>query len=90
MKETLKWSLSGVKECGDKYVTATNDLAVAKVATQIKVQKYPEFDDCFIQFGQIHTILSVFLSIGKILEGSGVPIIFSKQRSLLVVPSTNF
>ena len=32
----------------------------------------------------------MFLSIGKILEGSGVPIVFSKQRSLLVVPSTNF
>ena len=80
MKETLKRSQAVAKECGDKYVIVTYDLAVAKIARQIQIQNSPKFDDCFIQFGQFHTILSLFLSIDKILEGNGAAYLLSKGK----------
>ena len=55
-------------------------LAVAKIARQIQIQNSPEFDDCFIQFGQIHTILSLFSSTGKILEGSAAAYLLSEAK----------
>ena len=80
MKETLKRSQAVAKECGDKYVIVTYDLAVAKIVRQIQIQNSPKFDDCFIQFGQFHTILSLFLSIEKILEGNGAAYLLSKGK----------
>ena len=89
VKETLKRSQAVAKECGDKYAIVTYDLAVAKIARQIQIQNSPKFGDCFIQFSQFHTILSLFSSIGKILKVSGAAYLLS-ERSLLVVPLTNF
>ena len=63
----------------DKYVIVTYELAVAKIARQIQIQNSPKFDNCFAEFGQFHTILSLLSSIGKLLEGS-----------LLVVASIKF
>ena len=60
VKEPLKRSQAVVKKCGDEYAIVTYDLAAAKVARQIQIQNSPEFDDCCIHFGQVHTILSVF------------------------------
>ena len=81
MKETLKRSQAVVaKECGDKYAIVTYDLAVAKIAKQIQIQNSPKCDDCFIQFGQFHTILSLLLSISKILEGSGAAYLLSEAK----------
>ena len=68
------------KGSGDKYVIVTYDLAVAKIARQIQIQNSPKFDDCFIEFGQFHTILSLFLSIDKILEGNGAAYLLSKGK----------
>lgn len=36
------------------------DLEVWKITKQLQIQNSPEFDEFFIQFGQIHAILSVF------------------------------
>ena len=36
------------------------DLEVWKITKQLQIQNSPELDEFFIQFGQIHTILSVF------------------------------
>ena len=80
VKETLKWSQAVAKECGDKYAIVTYDLAVAKIARQIQTQNSPKFDECFIQFGQFHTILSLFSSKGKILEGSGASHLLSEAK----------
>ena len=55
----------------DKYVVVTYELAVAKTARQIQVQNSPKCDNCFAEFCQFHTILSLLSSIGKLLEGSG-------------------
>ena len=35
------------------------DLEACKITKQIQIQNCPEFDEFFIQFGQLHTILSV-------------------------------
>ena len=67
------------KECGDKYAIVTYDLAVAKIARQFRFKILQNLMT-FIQFGQFHTILSLFLSIGKILEGSGAAYILSEAK----------
>ena len=51
-----------------------------KLQDKIKIQNSPTFDDCFIQFGQFQTILSLFSSIGKILEGSGAAYLLSEAK----------
>ena len=70
VKKTLKRSQAVASECDDKYAIITYDLEVAKITRQIQIQNSPEFGECLIQFGKIHTISSVFSSIGNILEGS--------------------
>ena len=80
VKETLKRSQEVAKKCGDKYAIATSDLAVPKTARQIHIQNSPKFDDCFIQFGQFHIILSLFSSIVKVLEGSSAAYLLSKAK----------
>ena len=78
VKETLKRLQTVAEECGYKYTIVTYDLAVANIARQIQIQNSPKFDDCFIQFGQLQTILSS--SIGKILEGSGAAYLLSEAK----------
>ena len=90
VKETLKRSQAVAKECGDKYAIVTYDLAVAKTARQIQIQNSPKFDDCFIQLGQFHTILSLFSSKGKILEGSGVSYLLPEAKIIAVGSSNKF
>ena len=80
MKESLKRSHAVAKEGADKYAIVTYDLAVAKIARQIQIQNSPKFDDWFLQFGQFHTILSLFSSIGKILEGNGATYLLSEGK----------
>ena len=80
VKETLKRSQAVAKECGDKYAIVTSDSAVAKTARQIHIQNSSKFDDCFIKFGQFHTILSLFSSKVKVLEGSGAAYLLSKAK----------
>ena len=80
VKEILKRSQAVTKECGDKYAIVIYDLAVVKTAEHIQIQNSPEFDGRFIVLGQIHTILSSFLSKGKILEGSGAACLLSEAE----------
>ena len=79
-KETLKRSQAVAKESADKYAIVTYDLAVAKIARQIQIQNSPKCDDWFIQFGQFHTILSLFSSIGTILERNGAAYLLSEGK----------
>ena len=67
---TIPWS----------YAIVTFDLEVAKIAKQIQIQSYAEFDYCFTPFGQFHTILSLFPSLDKILEGSGAAYLLSEAK----------
>ena len=80
VKETLKRSQAIAKECDDKYLIITNNLAVAKIARQVQIQKSPKFDDYFIQFGQFNTTLSSFSSKGKMLEASGAVYLLSEAK----------
>ena len=44
------------------------------------IQNSPEFHDCFIQFGQFYTTLSIVSSIGKILKGKGAAYLLSEGK----------
>ena len=42
--------------------------------------RFKILQNCFIKFGQFHTILSLFSSIGKILEGNGAAYLLSEGK----------
>ena len=90
VKETLKRSQVVAKECGAEYAIVTYDLAVAKIARQVQIQNFPNFDDCLIQSGQFYTILSLFSLTGEILEGSGAAYLLSEAKIIAGSPLANF
>ena len=61
-----------------------HDLEVWKITKQLQIQNSPEFDEFFIQFGQIHSISS----IGKILYGRGAVYLLSEAK-MIAGGSTN-
>ena len=88
VKEFLKRSQAVAKECADEYAIVTYNLAVAKITnSDLNSQKV---DDCFIQFGQFHTILILFSSIGKILEESGAAYPLSEAKIIAGGSINNF
>ena len=89
IEETLKRSQADAKKYVDKYAIVTYDLAVAKMARQIQIQNSPEFDDCFIQSGQLKPVLSVISPITKTLEGSGTVYLLSEVKIIIAGGSIN-
>ena len=83
IEETLKRSQADAKECVDKYAIVTYDLAVAKITRQIQIQNSPEFDDCFIQSGQLQPILPVISSVNKTLERNGTAYLLSEVKIII-------
>ena len=70
IRQTLKISQEVATDCGDEFSLVTYDLACAKIAGYIQIEESPKFDNCFIQFGQLHTLLSTYSSLGTMIEGS--------------------
>ena len=88
VKETLKRSQSVSKACGEEFTLITYDLAVAKIAKQLQCTEPPTFDDIFIMFGSFHIELSIFSSLGRLIEGSGGPFVLS-ESSVIAAGSLN-
>ena len=86
--QTLKISQEVVKECGDAFALVSYDLAVAKIARQIQLEREPEFDDCFVMFGQFYTEGSSNSSLGKLIEGIGGSYVLS-QAGIIAMGSMN-
>ena len=56
------YNLNQVQTTLDKILNNSNliyDLAVTKKAKPIRIQNSQEFDDCFIQFSQVHTLYRI-------------------------------
>ena len=81
IRQTLKTSHEVATDCGDEFSLVTYDLACAKIARHIQIEESPKSVNCFIQFGQFHTLRGVanhilseadiiaMGSMGKFLKG---------------------
>lgn len=65
--KTLKIALSIAKECEQKYIIVTYDLAIACKAYKIQADMSPAFDTIFITLGAFHIQLSFFKVYARIL-----------------------
>ena len=86
--ETMMYAKNIAEECGQSQIIATYDLAIAKMANQIKISKSldtnldtaEKFDNLFINLGAFHTEVAFFKALGKVIDGSGiVDILVSSQ-----------
>ena len=82
--ETLKRSQAVAKECGEEFALVTYDLAIAKPALQIQIDKAPNFDNVFICFGAFHIQMAYFGALGHILEESGGPQVLADTEVLAI------
>ncbi len=73
VKETMERSLRILKECNQRYISVTYDLAIAKQALCIQSMEKPIFNNLFIQLGSFHIFLSFFKAVGKFIAESGAP-----------------
>lgn len=70
--ETLCRSQEIAKECDQREIIFTGDLAVAKIAMAIQKNSSPEFDNIFINVGTFHFEMAAFKAIGKYIDSCGI------------------
>ncbi|CAH0731408.1 unnamed protein product, partial [Brenthis ino] len=70
--ETMKQAQQIALECKEPYMEITYDLAIAKVALQIKSTEKPRFDNLFIHFGSFHIMMAYFKAVGKFIDNCGI------------------
>ena len=75
IRQTLKISQEVATDRGDELALFTYNLTCTKVARHIQIEESQKFDNCFIQFGQLHALLSTYSSLGTMIEVSGRPYI---------------
>ena len=90
IRQTLKISQEVATDCGDEFALVTYDLACVKMASHIKIEESPKSDNCFIQFGQFHALLSTYSSLGTMIEGSGRPYILSEADTIAMESMRKF
>ena len=82
VKETRSVSQIVASECNEPYALVTYDLAVAKIAKQVRATEKPLFDNVFIMFGSFHTEVSYISSLGRIIKGSGGPYVLTEVEAV--------
>lgn len=82
--ETLRQSQQIARECKQNYMQVTYDLAIAKIAFQMKSVERPRFNDLFIHMGTFHAIMALFKAIGKVINEWGLTNIMVKSKLLAI------
>ena len=59
------------EECGQKYISYTGDLAVAKMVMEIQEDLSPQFDHLFVHLGPFHIQMCFMKALGKFIDESG-------------------
>ena len=72
VRETLSQVSRIAKEFNQMEIVCTYDLAIAKMAKQIKAAENPNFYNIFINLGGFHLQLAFFKALGKYIDGSGI------------------
>lgn len=82
VKETMERSLRILKECNQRYISGTYDLAIANQALCIQSMEKPIFNNFFIQLGSFHIFLSFFKAVGKFIAEFGAPYALTESEVL--------
>ena len=90
LKETLKRSHAVPTECEDKYAIVVYDLAVAKIRDKFRFKILKNL--MTVSYSSVNStqFYHYFHQKVKYWKELVLPIFFPKQRSLPVVPFTNF
>lgn len=81
--ETMEQCMKILKEINQPYMQVTYDLAIAKIAFQIKAtETSPKFSKLFIHLGSFHIMQSYFKVIGKFIDGCGLSTIMVESELL--------
>lgn len=75
--KTLNMCLELADECNQQYIVVTYDLGIANRAYRIQAEHSPIFDRIFINLGPFHIELAFFKALGKLLDGCGIPKLFT-------------
>lgn len=86
--ETLVCAQKIAKECNQPQIIVSYDLAIAKMAMQIKMTETPKFDNIFINLGAFHIQMAFFKAIGKYIDACGITDILV-QAEVLAEGSVN-
>ena len=65
VKETMKRPQQLAVECGKHEIVLTYDLAIAKMAMEIQIEKVPTFDNILVTLGSFHIELAFFSVMQK-------------------------
>lgn len=80
--ETMIQSQKVALECGQRYIEVTYDLAIAKIALQIKSTEANTFDNLFIHLGVFHIMMAYFKAVGKFIDNCGLSTIMVNEELL--------
>lgn len=81
--ETMEQCMKILEEVNQPYMQVTYDLAIAKIAFQIKATETSQkFSKLFIHMGSFHIMLSYFKAIGKFINGCGLSTIMIESELL--------
>lgn len=81
VKEKLERSHKLREACGQRFMSVTYDLAIAKPAVCIQNQD-KKYASLFIQLGPFHCLMSYFKAVGKYIAESGQPHILTESGVL--------
>ena len=88
--EMLRRSIQIESEPKRRYISVINDLAIARIAYQIKATGSPTFDAVFINLGAFHIEMAYFNALGKYITESGGPFILNESGVLACGSLTGF
>jgi hypothetical protein len=81
--QTMNLSKRIAEECEEQKAIVHYDLAIAKLALQIRFSKSPHYDDVFVCFSPFLILLAYLTSLGHLLNGSGGAAILTETDLLM-------
>lgn len=73
VQKTMQIALEIARNCNQKHIIVSYDLAIAKKALKIQKEMSPAYDEIFINLGAFHLEMSFFKAVGKYIDSSGIP-----------------
>ena len=78
----MKRSLKLTDETNRNSICVTYDLSIAKIATRVRFEENPSFDNVFVALASFHVEIAFFSAIEKVIAESGVPHVLNECEVL--------
>lgn len=82
VRETLETTSKIAERCKQPYIIVSYDLAIAKLAHEIKLTETPKFDNIFVNLGGFHFTMAYFKAVGKVINSCGIVDILTQAEVL--------